>query len=290
MSLHFGVDSFASERDRGETVRGGTSRQPRWVVWAAGLFVVQTVGFLGVVAREGTPLGAVWVLDLGFPKLAAELANGAVAWLVGLGGLAAAAAAGAPLLLRRFAFPLVALTCVAGLVLLLQDWIEVAQGHHMGSFLAPAAHAVRYAIPLGLALLWTGRAPRPVLRGWTIAAGAVFLAHGIECLLGHPVFIDFLVTVPRRWLGGGPSLDTASTLLVAIGVLDVVVGLAAIVRPQRKLMLWMAFWGFLTASVRLLYFGRAGWPDALIRVTNGGMPLLLALAFTFSAPSPKPRS
>lgn len=146
------------------------------------------------------------------------------------------------------------------------------------SFVTPVAHAVRFGLPLSLALDLGGH-PRAG-RLLVLAAAAVFVGHGVECLAQHPRFLQFLQVVPARWMGVSLSFEEARPALLAIGALDIGVGLTAAFTkstPRTAALRWMTFWGFLTATVRVLYFGPVGWPEALIRIGNGGAPLTLLL-------------
>ncbi|MEM7674673.1 MAG: hypothetical protein AAF449_01580 [Myxococcota bacterium] len=232
------------------------------------VFVIQTIGFAGLVVRQGTPVGSLmfssgWLsepvssaVDGGFAAVLVVcsliLSGGPRSWTVIAGG-------------------------VAGFVMLCLTLADAVNGGHFGAELAPAAHAVRWVVPAVLAGLAIGWPAKDALRTLRIAAGAVFVAHGVECLRQHPGFVDFLVTVPETYLSVSLSQGQAVEALLAIGVLDVVVGLAMAVIGGPVVAGWMAFWGLMTAAVRLLYFGGLGWPDALVRVANGGVPLIILI-------------
>lgn len=132
------------------------------------------------------------------------------------------------------------------------------------------AQAARWGAPLALLVA----RPHWLLRG---AIALTFAAHGVEALYAHPLFVDYLI---RGF--GRVSLDlgqaSAENMLLAIGVIDLIVAVL-ILLPKRLLpvALYMAAWGFLTALARMLFAGLDAWPDALIRVTNGAVPLTLAL-------------
>ena len=230
------------------------------------LFALQTAGFVGMVWHQGTP----WS-----PLMAASFGLEAGRWL-DLGG-GATVAVGALVMLtgpwsaRGYA----ALWCAT--YMMAMDIVDAAQGQHFASALAPFAHAVRWATPAAVAILVFRGRPAVSLLRW--AAGAVFVAHGLECLLGHPKFISFLTTVPATVFGVELSASFAAVALRGIGIIDIGVGLSLMAFQSRGTAGWMAFWGFMTAGVRLLYFGPAGWPDALIRITNGGVPLWLVAYF-----------
>lgn len=69
------------------------------------------------------------------------------------------------------------------------------------------------------------------------------------------------------------SIPNATTLLLLIGIADVVMALIILVKPIKSLLLWMAFWGFWTALVRPIV--GVGWLDFLERSANWAAPLAL---------------
>ncbi|MEL7367618.1 MAG: hypothetical protein AAFN74_01805 [Myxococcota bacterium] len=236
------------------------------------VFVVQTIGFAGIVVRQGTPFGALmfgggWLSES--MSSAADIGFAAILILcsvvLAVGQRSSTVVAGA----------------VAGFIMLVLTLADAVNGGHFGAELAPAAHAVRWVVPAVLAGLVVGWSTKDALRTLRVAAGAVFVAHGVECLRQHPVFTDFLVAVPATYLGVSMSQAQATDMLLFIGALDVFVGLAMAGLGGPIVAGWMAFWGLLTAAVRLLYFGGPGWPDALVRIANGGVPLIVLLTHQF---------
>lgn len=146
-------------------------------------------------------------------------------------------------------------------------------------WLTPAAHAARYLAPLALLALSVQTA-RPGVAEWLLRAGAglTFVFHGIEALLSKAEFIDYIIAAGDKLISMDIAEESARSALFAIGVLDVLVGLAILVPKRlRVVALWMAFWGFLTAFSRIVYMGWGNWPELLIRLANGAAPLTLAL-------------
>ncbi|MCA8912509.1 MAG: hypothetical protein KDB82_12455 [Planctomycetes bacterium] len=150
--------------------------------------------------------------------------------------------------------------------------------------LEPGAHAARYLAPLALAAFCAKDDERGRKLGeWLlrVGVGATFIAHGIEALLTRAQFIDYLIGGAWKLLQIDLPEGAARGILLTIGVVDVLVG-AGVMLPKRwrVLALWLAFWGLLTASVRVLYLGWGNWPEMLIRVTNGAVPLTLFFLWT----------
>ncbi|MEK6871810.1 MAG: hypothetical protein AABX16_02810 [Nanoarchaeota archaeon] len=100
-----------------------------------------------------------------------------------------------------------------------------------------------------------------------VALFGEFLGHGIFALQLKTSFVQMIIAV----LGVSESL--AGTLLSVIGIMDFIVAFCAIIFPLRIILMWAAFWGFITALARPL----AGDPiwDFVERWANWGVPLAL---------------
>lgn len=101
-----------------------------------------------------------------------------------------------------------------------------------------------------------------------IAIAGEFIGHGVFALQGKPAWIPFFTAV-------GIAEDTAIQLLPFIGGLDIFLGLLVLLYPIRIALLWMTFWGFLTALIRPIA-GEPIW-DFAERWANWGAPLALLL-------------
>lgn len=104
---------------------------------------------------------------------------------------------------------------------------------------------------------------------WLLRIGVAgeFLGHGLLAIGGKADWIGWISQMI------GVSAQTATTLLLLIGIADVVMALIVLVRPVRPLLLWMALWGFWTALVRPLV-GQS-WLDFVERSANWAAPLAL---------------
>jgi hypothetical protein len=104
---------------------------------------------------------------------------------------------------------------------------------------------------------------------WLLRIGVAgeFLGHGILAIQGKADWI--------KWISQIINVDasTATTLLLLIGISDVIVALIVLARPVPKVLLWAAFWGFWTALVRPL-IGQPIW-DFIERFANWAAPLAL---------------
>jgi hypothetical protein len=104
---------------------------------------------------------------------------------------------------------------------------------------------------------------------WTlrIAMFATFLGHGIFALQQKTKFVEMLTAMTTI------QQPLAGTIMVWIGVIDVLVAIAVLYKPLRVLLIWGALWAFLTAAARPV----AGDPiwDFVERAANFGVPLAL---------------
>lgn len=108
---------------------------------------------------------------------------------------------------------------------------------------------------------------------WILRIGVAgeFLGHGILAVLGKADWI--------RWAEQLTGLDTATatTLMLIVGIVDILLAISVLLRPVNALLLWMAFWGFWTALVRPIVnnFSPISWLDFVERFANWAAPLAL---------------
>lgn len=112
---------------------------------------------------------------------------------------------------------------------------------------------------------------------WALRIGIAgeFFGHGLLAILGKADWI--------KWIGDltGVSPSTAATLLLLVGISDVLVALVVLFRPVSPLVLWVLLWatvwGFWTALVRPIVadFEPKSWLDFIERFANWGAPLAL---------------
>jgi hypothetical protein len=119
--------------------------------------------------------------------------------------------------------------------------------------IAPAA----YARP--------ARFDSPLLHGMLrLACVCEFVGHGIFGMVTKAAWVPYfgVIGVPE-WL--------AYRLMPPIGAVDIALGLLVALRPARAALLYMAIWGFITASIRPLA-GEPLW-EFLERAPNWAVPL-----------------
>jgi hypothetical protein len=104
---------------------------------------------------------------------------------------------------------------------------------------------------------------------WALRIGVAgeFLGHGVLALEGKAQWIDWIGELLKV------SPDTAGTLLMLIGVMDILVAATVLFRPMNLVLLWAVFWGFWTALLRPI-MGEPVW-DFIERFANWVAPLAL---------------
>lgn len=96
------------------------------------------------------------------------------------------------------------------------------------------------------------------------------------CLVGHGAFG---IITKEAWCSylavAGIGRDLAYQLMPVIGSVDILMGISLLVYPIRAVVLWLVFWGLVTAAMRPL----SGEPFAelLERAGNFGAPLALLI-------------
>jgi len=111
-------------------------------------------------------------------------------------------------------------------------------------------------------------------RALRIGVAGEFLGHGLLAVQGKKDWIGWISQLTNV------SDPTARTILLIVGISDVLVALIVLVRPINWVLLWAVFWGFWTALVRPLVGG--SWLDFIERFANWGAPLALYYFYKFN--------
>ena len=103
-----------------------------------------------------------------------------------------------------------------------------------------------------------------------IAVAGEFMGHGVFALQGKTgwfvYFKPFGITDPQ----------TIVSLLMLVGIVDLLLALLVLIKPIRIAILWMAIWGLFTAMIRWPIGPDPIW-DFFERWANWGAPLTLLL-------------
>lgn len=104
---------------------------------------------------------------------------------------------------------------------------------------------------------------------WLLRIGVAgeFIGHGLLATGGKKDWIGWIAQMIHV------SAPTATTLLLLIGIFDLIVALIILFKPIKPILLWAAFWGFWTALVRPIV--GVGWLDFIERFANWAAPLAL---------------
>lgn len=241
------------------------------VVWTLrGIVALQCLGAAWAVTLNMSHLGGTLFFEWGFSESLALFVEQVGFWfLIG--------SATTVLLTKNRVVPLL----VAGYFFLIAAGHTYRGGAAFTDW-AIGAHAVRYMAPLALAFLIqplrvdAERVHTTInwlLRG---ALAVTFLIHGLEALNQHPRFVDYLLVASDKLLGYDLAEPVARRMLTVIGLMDVTLAaLVLLARKWRLVLLWMVFWGVVTACSRIVF---GGWDKgfmALERAANGGVALAL---------------
>jgi len=144
----------------------------------------------------------------------------------------------------------------------------------------PWAHSVRIMIPLCYWFVvkenrWLQELGLQVFR-WAVAI--TFIVHGIECLLAHGDFIDYIIGSGDKLLGLAISEAQAVNALKAIGVFDIVLSILLLCRRWKRVAFHMFIWGAVAALSRVTSGEfEYNWYKSLVRVANSTGPLVIYL-------------
>lgn len=154
-----------------------------------------------------------------------------------------------------------------------------------------AEQAVRYAAPAALAWIAFHQyhharpmdASDPVLTRalWflIIAAASTFAAHGYKAIEGYGPFVDLILLSDDQWTEWGIRQAGANGLLLVIGIADLMVAGLLLLFRWRVAAFYMTVWGLITASSRVTALGMEAWPETVMRIANGGVPLAILIAW-----------
>ncbi|KLU04592.1 putative transmembrane protein [Rhodopirellula islandica] len=151
-------------------------------------------------------------------------------------------------------------------------------------------HAVRYVAPMTLAICGgvgaascsSSKRTRFAVLMLTVAAAFTFAAHGYKAYACYAPFTDLILLSDMQWTDIGFTQTTVENMLVVIGVVDILVAVALLVLRSRVAAFYMVVWGLVTAASRMTALGIEAWPETLIRIANGGVPLAIFIHWTLN--------
>jgi hypothetical protein len=108
-----------------------------------------------------------------------------------------------------------------------------------------------------------------------IGVFGVFLGHGVFALEGKQKFAEMIQSMVPV------DAATATSLLFAVGIVDMLVAFSVLLKPQRFVLIYATAWAFMTALARVTA-GDPVW-DFVERAANWTVPLALLLYIQFKA-------
>ena len=159
--------------------------------------------------------------------------------------------------------------------------------------LEPLQQASRWAAPLGLLILdfWPpslkSHLGRTVTSMWLLrlAAAATFAGLGLTALrhsMEGGEAMDLLTATSDKVFGREMTPTNAQWALTIIGGMELGLALNVIAGRSKPLVTAMAVWGFATAATYVVLLGPQAFAEAMLRVANGGLPLVLVMYWTLS--------
>lgn len=163
--------------------------------------------------------------------------------------------------------------------------------------MSPLLEASRYGAPLALLLLdfWPpslkSHLGRTVVSMWLLrlAAAATFAGHGLLALqhsMQGGELLDLLTVTCDKALGWEMAPAQGKWVLAIIGGIDIGLALNVLVSRSKIVVLGMAVWGLMTAAAYLVQLGPQAYPEALLRIAAGGIPLVVLLYWSLSIKEP----
>ena len=163
-----------------------------------------------------------------------------------------------------------------GVWLLANAYAITLNGGKAFAELAIPAHATRFGLLFALAILFWQHPKNDRFVHWLIriSCGLTFAIHGWEALHLNPAFQDLLY-----FTAGHVNIDLPEWgchgLLRIIGVMDITLAISVVSVSNRRVFIWMACWGLITAASRPIALGFHAWPEFAMRLPNAIMPLLI---------------
>ncbi|MDH5442355.1 MAG: hypothetical protein OEX08_02005 [Candidatus Nomurabacteria bacterium] len=103
-----------------------------------------------------------------------------------------------------------------------------------------------------------------------LAVFGEFLGHGVFALQGKEGWFKYFHAL------GIMDEQKIITILLIVGIVDIILAISVLIKPIRVLVFWMAIWGLWTALIRWPIGGAPIW-DFFERWANWGAPLALLL-------------
>jgi hypothetical protein len=236
------------------------------IVWILKITILlQSLGLFFMLLK-GSSVESLFFLDFGFEQATSKSLENSLAYLMLILGIA--------IFIQPKSYTMILFFIVS----LGVSWVIQRQGGIPHANLTLPSHALRILTPIGLWILVKYRGDySKAYSVLTLALSITFLTHGLEALSHHPRFIDYLFAFSTKFLNYNPRQSDAEFILIVIGVLDICMAILVLVKPKPIIFVWMAYWGFVTASARIVELGWGMYPEVLVRASHFLIPVVLLI-------------
>lgn len=172
-----------------------------------------------------------------------------------------------------------------GLLFLGESFAKTLIGNNLQAHLALAGECARYLwfLAIGFALRNARTLDveiglpqvRLLLR---LGLALTFFTHGIAAFMNQGGSLQTVIESSEH-LVASPlwSEFVSKNALLLIGLMDMLVAILVLLKPKRNALVYMAFWGALTAFSRMFVAPELGFFEAMLRAPHYMLPLLIMI-------------
>jgi hypothetical protein len=241
------------------------------IVWILKITIILQGLGLFFILLKGSSVESLFFLDFGLDQTSSKSLENSLAYLVLILGIA--------IFIQPKSYTLILFFFVA----LIISWVTQRQGGIPHANLTVPSHTLRILTPIGLWILIKNKGDySKAYSVLTLALSITFFTHGLEALSLHPRFIDYLFAFSTKFLNYNPQQSSIEFILIGIGCLDICVAILVLVKPKPVIFIWMSYWGFVTASARIVELGWVMYPEVLIRTSHFLIPFSLLIIKNWS--------
>jgi len=187
------------------------------------------------------------------------------------------------LALCLFIYPTILSFFVLTVIIVVDTFAEIYVGGKFAIEWTMGAYGARIFFPLAFIFLYPQFRRKGPFNGeglfelfLALGTSLTFFFHGLEAWVGHPSYVDFLISFFESTLRLSLSESMGIKLLKIIGVIDISLAFLLLSFKFNWVIIYMISWGLLTAAYRLFYFGIwDGTIEFLLRTANWASPLVL---------------
>ena len=143
-------------------------------------------------------------------------------------------------------------------------------------------HAIRYFVPFALFINISPNIYSKHFREkifyflLTLGISLTFIFHGYKAMIANPEYVDFIIIVFQKYIQLIISESKVEKILILIGIIDIILGLVVFSKLKKFVLIYMAFWGLITAFLRIVFYTNFyGISEFLIRSFHWIIPIFL---------------